>query len=257
MRLQTEKIIKMKSLTKTLAWITTGLFGIAFFGVLCVFHVLQVISLKFGYHAHNRVINSMVWWLNIVIYTSGNRISFKDLAGKLPTDRPMIIISNHQSIYDIPVIVQVLKRHHPKFIAKKSLSKGIPSVSFNIRNGGSISIDRKNQRDAAKRIIKFCEYLKETNRAGCIFVEGRRSKDGQLLPFKKTGINIMLKKLPNAIVVPVAIENFWQLERYKFMPIPFGVHFKCTALPTIDRDVFDNNDAVIEEAERRIREVID
>lgn len=242
----------MNSIKKLLSWITTIPFLIAFALVLLVFHVLQVIGISIGYHAHNRVISSMIWWLNSVLLFSGNYIKFTNHAGNLPTDRPIIVVSNHQSMYDIPAIGWALKPYHPKFIAKKSLAKGLPSVSFNIRNGGSIAIDRKDKAGAAKAIIKLCKYLNKHNRAGVIFAEGRRGKDGNMHPFKPMGVGIMLKKMPDAIVVPVVLENFWRLEQFKLFPIPFGYQYRCTVLPALDRTQFDNK-AIIDEAERVIR----
>ncbi len=242
----------MNSIRKLLSWITTIPFLIGFALVLLVFHVFQVISIRIGYHAHNRVISSMIWWLNNVLLLSGNYIKFTNHAGKLPTDRPMIVISNHQSMYDIPAIGWALKPYHPKFIAKKSLAKGLPSVSFNIRNGGSIAIDRKDQLAASKAIINLCKYLKKHNRAGVIFAEGRREKDGNVLPFKKLGLGVMLEKMPNAIVIPVVLENFWYLEQFKLFPVPLGYQYRCTVLSPLDREKF-NNEAIIHEAERVIR----
>ena len=46
-------------------------------------------------------------------------------------------------MYDISPIMWYLRKHHVKFVAKKELGKGIPSVSYNLRHGGSILIDRK------------------------------------------------------------------------------------------------------------------
>ena len=74
-----------------------------------------------------------------------------------------------------------------------------------------------------------------------------------MLPLKKTGLSVMLKKMPNATIIPVALENFWHLEEYKLFPIPFGYNFKCTILPAIDRSLFNNNDEIIGEIEKQIR----
>lgn len=234
-------------------YITTIVFLLLFGLIIVIFHPLQMLGLSIGYKWHKRVVDGMIFCMNSIIPLSGNWISVKNLAGDLPTDKPMIIVSNHQSMYDIPVIGWALRKHHPKYIAKDSLAKGIPSISYNIRNGGSIFIDRKNPRESTKKILEFCNYLNETNRAGCLFAEGRREKDGKMLPFKKLGLSVMLKKMPEATIVPVALENFWHLEENRLFPIPFGYNFKCTILPAIDRSKYNNNNEIIDEIERQIR----
>jgi 1-acyl-sn-glycerol-3-phosphate acyltransferase len=242
-----------KKWLKPFYYLTTIVFLPLFGLIIVIFHPLQMLGLSIGYKWHKLSVDGMIVCLNAIMPLSGNWITIKNLSSDLPTDKPMIIVSNHQSMYDIPVIGWALRKHHPKYIAKDSLAKGIPSISYNIRNGGSIFINRKNAKESAQKILTFCKYLNETNRAGCIFAEGRREKDGNMLPLKKMGLSVMLKKMPNATVVPVALENFWHLEEYKLFPVPFGYNLKCTILPAIDRTQFDNNDAIIEEIERQIR----
>lgn len=244
-----------KRILKTLSWITTIPFLLVFGLILVIFHPLQMLGIRIGYQAHKKVVDGMIWSLNNGLLFSGNYMKFTNLAGDLPTDRPMIIISNHQSMFDIPAIGWALKAHHPKFVAKKELEKGFPSISYNIRNGGSITVDRKDSRQATRAILEFTDYLNKTNRAGCIFAEGRRAKDGQMRPLKRLGLSIMLKKMPHATVVPVVIENYWHLEEYKLLPVPFGYQYRCTVLPALDRAIF-NNEEIVDEAEQQIRKVL-
>ncbi len=220
---------------KILYWISTLIFGLTFFIILLVFHPLQVIVKAISYQAHKSTVDGMIWCLNTSLILVGARRKIDWKAGTLPTDRPMIIVSNHQSMFDIPAIGQLLKKHHPKYIAKKSLSKGIPSISYNIRKGGSIFIDRENKTTAVNRIKTFCEYLNANNYAGCIFPEGSRSRNGEVKEFKKLGLATMIKYMPNATIVPVVLHNFWKIGKYNMTPIPFGIALKCTVLPPIER----------------------
>ena len=79
----------------------------------------------------------------------GTRIVF-NLKAELPVRRSIIFVVNHQSTYDIPPIIWHLRKFHPKFISKIELGKGIPSVSFNLRHGGSVLIDRKKPLHSTK-----------------------------------------------------------------------------------------------------------
>ena len=65
-----------------------------------------------------------------------------------------------------------LKKHHPKFVSKIELGKGIPSVSYNLRHGGSVLIDRKDPRQSLTAIKDFGKYIEENNYAAVIFPEG-------------------------------------------------------------------------------------
>lgn len=240
------------SFLKMVSWVTTIIFVPIFFLTLVIFHPLQMIALRTGYQAHKMVVDMMIYVLNHLLIFSGNWIKYNYLAGDLPRDKPIIVVSNHQSIYDIPAIGWILRNHHPKYIAKKSLAKGYPSISYNIRNGGSIAIDRKDQKKSARQIMDFCKYLNETNRAGVIFAEGRRAKDGQMRSFKRLGLSLMLKKMPDAVVVPIALDGFWKFERHSIQPIPAFNLFTCTVLPIVERAGKSNNE-IIEIAENRIR----
>lgn len=155
----------------------------------------------------------------------GTRFSI-DNPHDIPVDRTCIFVANHQGIYDIPPIIWYLRKHHPKFISKKELGKGIPGISFNLRHGGGALIDRKNPREAISAISEFANYLKATKRSAVIFPEGTRSRTGQPKKFAVTGLQVLFKKLPDALVVPITVNNSWKLFRYGNFPLGVGVHVK-------------------------------
>ena len=208
----------------------------------------------FGYQAHKTSVDGMIWSILTCLRIVGARPRYDMRVKGFPKDKPMIIVSNHQSMFDIPTIGWALLPHHPKYISKKSLAKGIPSVSYNIRNGGSVTIDRKNPEESIRNIQGFTVYLNKHNRAGCLFAEGTRSKDGKVATFKKGGLFAMLDAMPDATVVPVALENFWKITRYGFQPIPFGAQPKCTVFPAIER-ADKTNDEILQACEDLIRAV--
>lgn len=246
---------------KILYWIPTAIFLLGFGILIFVYHIFQVLAYKlFGYQAHKKVVDSLLWWLNHIIIICGYTYKVENLAGDLPIDKPMIIVSNHQGMFDISMIGYTLRKHHPKYVSKIELATGIPSISYNLRHGGSVLIDRKNGKDAIVKIKDFAKYLNENNRAGVIFPEGTRTRDGKMRVFKPIGLKVMLKEMPDATVVPVALEDFWHIEKYGLRPVPFGRKIKCTILPPIDRSKYNNNEviALLEEqikaiAERNVR----
>lgn len=215
--------------------------------------MLQVIALKISYQAHKSAVDGMIRAINICLLLVGARRKVDNQAGNLPLDRPMIIVSNHQSMFDIPAVGSLLKKHHPKYISKKSLAKGIPGVSINIRRGGSAVINRKDKEGAIKVIDAFCQYLNTNNYAGCIFPEGTRSKDGTLANFRIGGLAHMIDHMPEATIVPVVLENFWKIGLYNMAPIPFGIPLHCTVLSPVER-TNKSTPEIIAEVEKLIRQ---
>lgn len=249
---------------KILLWIPTIPYLLCFGLILLVFHLLQIIALKLGYQAHNKIVNGMLFFINLNLWWLLSPIKFTNLAGKLPPSKPSIIISNHQSMFDIPAIGQILKKLHPKYIAKKSLAYGIPSISYNIRYGGSIYFERPKKEDteaiktkkrtnALQKLNTFTHYLNQNQRGGVIFPEGTRSKDGHVQPFKKQGLLTMLNNMPDAVIIPVALDGFWRLTQYKLKPMGFWINLSCTVLPIIER-TGKSNEAIIEEANQLIKD---
>ena len=169
---------------KVLAYPLTVLYLICFGLTLLVFHPIQWIAHKvFGYNALKITVDWLQFFLMRCLNVLGTRFTFIN-PYDIATDQPLIIVANHQSMYDISPMMWYMRKHHPKFISKKELGKGIPSVSYNLRHGGSVLINRKNPRQAIPAIIKFGEYIEKSKHAAVIFPEGTRSKNGVPKPFQ-------------------------------------------------------------------------
>ena len=211
---------------KFLAYPLTILYLIFFGLTLLIFHPIQWFCLNtMGYKAHKTSVDILNLFLVSCTHFLGVRYSFKN-DYTLETDRPVIIVSNHQSMNDIPPIIWFMRRYHPKFISKKELGKGIPSVSFNLRHGGSVLIDRKDAVQSVEAIKSFAERIKTNNWGAVIFPEGTRSRDGNPKPFKRKGLVTLMQHIPNAVVIPVSISNSWKTLRYGKFPMGIGIHLK-------------------------------
>lgn len=227
---------------KAIGWLLTPLHLIAFITVLLVFHAAQVLAWQIGYAAHKRLVDYLNLCVLATLKIVGTRIEIR-CDRELPTDTPLVIVANHQSMYDIPLLGWTFRSHHPKYVAKIELAKGLPSISFNLRHGGSVLIDRDDPRSAMRAIQKFGRSVEEHRYAACIFPEGTRARDGTMKPFNSAGLMALVRAMPSATIVPVAIDGSWQLLRYRMRPIPFGVRLRCTVL------------APIEQSEHRAREI--
>jgi 1-acyl-sn-glycerol-3-phosphate acyltransferase len=146
----------------------------------------------------------------------------------IPTGVPIIFVANHQGMYDVIGMIWFLRKFHPKFVSKIELAKGIPSVSYNLRNGGSVVIDRKDPKQAIPLIKGMSEYIEKNKRSAVIFPEGTRSKTGKPKEFAQSGLKILCKYAPSAYVVPVTINNSWKFFKYGFFPYGLANHITFT-----------------------------
>jgi 1-acyl-sn-glycerol-3-phosphate acyltransferase len=208
---------------KYLAYLPSVIYYLLFLLTLLIFHPIQWLSLKVGgYQAHKKSVDVMNCILLNLLRVLGTRISFTN-QHELPKGVPYIIVANHQSVNDIISIGYFLRRLHPKYISKKELGKNIPSVSFNLRHGGSVLIDRSSGSQSIKEIIKIGSYIEKNNRSAVIFPEGTRSRDGKPKPFYENGLKFLVKKAPSAYLLPVTINNSWKSLKYGGFPMALGV----------------------------------
>lgn len=227
-----------------------------FFLVLIIFQPIQWLSLKLGgYTAHKHSVDILNAFLISTYYLLGCRVSFTD-EQHIPTGRPIIFVANHQSMYDIPPLIWFLRKYHAKFISKIELTKGIPSISFNLKHGGGANIDRKDSKQSIVEIAGLGTRMKKNNWSAVIFPEGTRSKNGMMKTFHIGGIATLLKKAPNALIVPVAIENSWKMNQYGQFPLSPFHHLKFTILTPIEPTELSIEDVVFK-AEKAIKQVVE
>ncbi len=213
----------MNFIKKLLSYPLTILFYFIYGLISIIFQPIQWLSLKLGgYAAHKKAVDCLSCSMLASLYILGTRIKFIN-HHKIPENVPLIIVSNHQSMHDISGIGCYMRKYHPKYVSKIELGKGIPSISFNLRHGGSVLIDRKNPKQALSAIMKFGKYLEKNNYSAVLFPEGTRSKNGVPKRFSENGLKMMVKYAPTSYIVPLTINNSWKLLRYGNFPMGIGV----------------------------------
>jgi len=219
----------MRYLIKAGAVVASFLYYLSYLLCLLFYHPLQWFSFNvLGYQSHKIVVDYLSLSLMRCLFFLGVPVKFVN-THNVPKNKPLIIVSNHQSTQDIAPLMWYFRLHHPKYVAKKELEKGIPSLSYNLRHGGSVLIDRNNPRQAITALKKFAQYIEKNNYAAIIFPEGTRSKDGTLLPFKDNGLKILVKYMPSAVIVPVSINNSWKVYQNGKFPLHLGDKITLTA----------------------------
>ncbi len=140
-------------------------------------------------------------WSRLILSLSGVRVTVTG-AKNFPRDRPVVILSNHQGAFDIPVLQAFIPAQF-RWVAKRSLFK-IPLIGWAMGLAGYIAIDRENAASAYKSMEDAAGYIKEGTSV-LIFPEGTRSRGGELLPFKKGAFLIAEKS--GMDIVPVGIKG--------------------------------------------------
>jgi 1-acyl-sn-glycerol-3-phosphate acyltransferase len=192
---------------KILDYILSSVYLVYFGLLLVVFHVIQVIALTvFGEKAQQKAVFALNFMITYGWYLTGTTVKFRQMFD-LPNNRPIIFISNHQSTFDIPAMYWFLRKYEPIFVSKKELAKRIPSISYNLRKSHAALIDRKDGKQAVAEILKLSKYIQDNTCSAVIFPEGTRSRSGIMKPFAGGGISALLKKAPDALVVPLAIQG--------------------------------------------------
>jgi 1-acyl-sn-glycerol-3-phosphate acyltransferase len=207
---------------KIIAYPLSVLYQLAFGLCLLFFHPLQWVAFHvFGYNALKKTVSLLNLSLMRCSYILGSYYTFNN-PHQIPEGRPLIIVANHQSMHDIPPIIWGMRKYHPKFVSKIELGKNIPSVSFNLVHGGSVLIDRNDGKQALGQIIKLGKYIEDHNRSAVIFPEGTRSRTGEPKKFQTTGLKLLMKNAPSALIVPISINNSWKMLRYGKFPNGIG-----------------------------------
>lgn len=134
------------------------------------------------------------WWVGVKLVV---------LNAKNCRVRPAVLVGNHQTGLDLAIISRGAPG--PLLIVAKRELKNIPIFGWFFWMAGNILIDRSNPRAARKQLEDARKLLREKNLNLAIFPEGTRSRDQQMLPFKKGAFHLAVSMgLP---IVPVVCSN--------------------------------------------------
>jgi 1-acyl-sn-glycerol-3-phosphate acyltransferase len=146
-------------------------------------------------------------WSNAVLAASLVRVEVR-YAPELEPGRSYVFLSNHQSLFDIPVLIAT-SPGQIRMVAKRSLFQ-IPLFGWALRAGGFIPVDRADRSTATQTFASASARLRQRTSI-LLFPEGTRSLDDTLLPFQRGGFLLALKSgLP---IVPVGIRGSRAIQR--------------------------------------------
>jgi 1-acyl-sn-glycerol-3-phosphate acyltransferase len=137
-------------------------------------------------------------WSWLILKTTGVRVTLTGLDRIVP-GTTYVFVSNHQSIYDIPVIFTSLP-YQLRIIAKSSLAR-FPVLGWHLRRGGHLFVDRQHPDRAG--ILRRWRALVAEGLSLLIFAEGTRSADGRVGRFRAGSFLLAIEaRLP---IVPLAV----------------------------------------------------
>lgn len=139
-------------------------------------------------------------WGKIALLVAGVRLKV-ERAELVPTDRPVILMGNHQSYFDIPVMFQATPITF-NWLAKEELFR-IPVFGHSMKAAGYIPVNRGNGRDSIRSLNKAAELVRN-GKSVAIFPEGTIGT-GELLPFKRGGF--VLASHAGVPIVPFSISG--------------------------------------------------
>ena len=240
---------------KIIDWIFTIPFLILFGLILAIFEPIARVARLFGLRPMEVTMGIMQQALLGAFFVGGTRLQVERSDKVLPRTG-YIIISNHQSLFDVPIFGGLLFSNYPKYVSKKELGRWLPSVSFNLTHGGNALIDRRDPVQSRAAIRELGEACERRNVAVVIFPEGTRSRDGRLKSFRVGGSTELLEAAPNLPVVPTAIDGAWKLLKNKLFPIPFGTKVRVRFSDPLPRVAGEDPAELIQRARAVIEDTL-
>ncbi len=145
------------------------------------------------------------WWARLILVTSGVRVERRG-AALPPPDESCVFVSNHASIYDIPILFTAVPRQL-RIVAKQGLGR-FPFIGWHLRWSGHLLVNRQNP---GAGIFKKMQRMTRQGASLIVFPEGSRTPDGGVRRFK--GGTFLL-----------AVENGWPI-------VPLSVSGSRTVMP--------------------------
>lgn len=169
-----------------------------------IFSITSSIIVRFLTFSTDRgVAMARTVWSPVIVWLAGIKFTVKGLEN-IPTDkRSYIVISNHESVIDIPILCYTLP-FNVYFVAKKEINK-VPFIGWYMHAMGMIFLDRGSREKSLQSMISASSLIR-AGKSVITFPEGTRSLNGKIGAFKKgtfvmaeqAGVDILPVKITGA-----------------------------------------------------------
>ncbi|WP_455381151.1 lysophospholipid acyltransferase family protein [Salinispira pacifica] len=168
------------------------------------------IRMIFGVSVARRYMDAQSVRISRILFRMAQMYAKLNLIVETPlvTEYPdqFVVIANHQSLADIPLLIQMFPHHRVRFVAKRSLSRYLPLVSPLLRYQRHALISRSGDLSSTYRSIRRLALSSAHGIVPVVFPEGTRSKTGVVGAFHEGAARILLQ-IHSLPVVTVAIDG--------------------------------------------------
>lgn len=223
----------MKKLLSLYIWASIGLLVLAWLPILAL---IRLFDRDPAHYATGRVFRKVGDAMTRV-----NPLWNVEVDGNFPADprAPYVVVSNHQSHADIPVISRL--PWEMKWVAKAELFK-IPVAGWMMRLAGDIGVNRRDLSSRTAVLISAKRYLKD--RCSVIFFpEGTRSRDGRVRRFQTGAFRLAIDA--GVPILPLAVDGTRDaLPKHGWVFGP-AIHARLRVLPPISTADLGRDDAEV------------
>ena len=133
----------------------------------------------------------------------------------VPPEPGHLILMNHQSIFDIILVIQSVPDAYPRIVTRARYSRSIPLISHMARLYQYPTVDPRAPRAELRSSLKELEEVgRETDVPMVVFPEGTRTRDGEISKLRTGALNRLLAARDWTVHVLVA-DGFWRSARFK------------------------------------------
>jgi 1-acyl-sn-glycerol-3-phosphate acyltransferase len=145
------------------------------------------------YRVGNRIARAGLWMAGVRVEVVGRE--------RIPANTACIFMANHVSNLDPPVLIPMIPGRISSFLKRSLMS--LPALGYAMKLAEFIPVDRGGNAASAKKSVSEAVLLLAKGIHITTFVEGTRSPDGRLLPFKKGPFYLAMES--GAPCLPVSI----------------------------------------------------
>jgi 1-acyl-sn-glycerol-3-phosphate acyltransferase len=155
-------------------------------------------------------------WVHWILVTCRVHVRCEGLE-RVDLGRPYVVMSNHQSVFDIAALVSTLPISW-RFVAKRELTR-IPLFGWALAGGGHVIIDRSNNETSVRSLHRAAQQVRGGTSV-IIFPEGTRSPTGELGSFKSGGFHLAIEA--GVPILPASISGSRRITPKRSLRIESG-----------------------------------
>lgn len=189
------------------------IFAVLFLFMIAYYDIAVRLRAFISYHWAKKYANRKAYKMSRIVFAVSrcylnHRIAFHSNIPLHSLPSAFILVSNHQSIVDIPTLISCLPGFQLRFVAKDGLFRGVPLISMMLRlqRHGIIFRDG-DQRKSYNELKTFARRCR-AGKCPVVFPEGTRSETGTLRTFSSGALRVILGEV-NLPIVTVAMDGGW------------------------------------------------